>query len=312
MIKYFEFESEIEKVETILDQLNKNQELNIDKIKKLNNEKEELYKKIYSNLDPWQKVQISRHGERPHTLDYIENIFTDIVFLHGDKKYADDNAIVGGLGKISNKSVFFIGTEKGNTMETRIKHNFGMAKPEGYRKVQRLIKLAEKFKLPLISFVDTAGAFPGKDAEERGQSESIASSIMHFLKAKIPTISIIIGEGGSGGAIGIATSDRVLMLEHSIYSVISPEGCASILWRNTKFSQVAAKTLKLTSYDCKKFKIIDDIIPEPYGGAHRHPLKQAETIKNKIIYLIDELKKISIKELVAIRKEKYLNITSDI
>ena len=312
MIKYFEFESEIEKVETILDQLNKNQELNIDKIKKLNNEKEELYKKIYSNLDPWQKVQISRHGERPHTLDYIENIFTDIVFLHGDKKYADDNAIVGGLGKISNKSVFFIGTEKGNTMETRIKHNFGMAKPEGYRKVQRLIKLAEKFKLPLISFVDTAGAFPGKDAEERGQSESIASSIMHFLKAKIPTISIIIGEGGSGGAIGIATSDRVLMLEHSIYSVISPEGCASILWRNTKFSQVAAKTLKLTSYDCKKFKIIDDIIAEPYGGAHRHPLKQAETIKNKIIYLIDELKKISIKELVAIRKEKYLNITSDI
>ena len=312
MIKYFEFESEIEKVETILDQLNKNQELNIDKIKKLNNEKEELYKKIYSNLDPWQKVQISRHGERPHTLDYIENIFTDIVFLHGDKKYADDNAIVGGLAKINNNSVFFIGTEKGNTMETRIKHNFGMAKPEGYRKVQRLIKLAEKFKLPLISFVDTAGAFPGKDAEERGQSESIASSIMHFLKAKIPTISIIIGEGGSGGAIGIATSDRVLMLEHSIYSVISPEGCASILWRNTKFSQVAAKTLKLTSYDCKKFKIIDDIIAEPYGGAHRHPLKQAETIKNKIIYLIDELKKISIKELVAIRKEKYLNITSDI
>ena len=312
MIKYFEFESEIEKVETILDQLNNNRELNIDKIKKLNKEKEELYKKIYSNLDPWQKVQVSRHGERPHTLDYIENIFTDIVFLHGDKKYADDNAIVGGLAKISDNSVFFIGTEKGNTMETRIKHNFGMAKPEGYRKVQRLLKLAEKFKLPLISFVDTAGAFPGKDAEERGQSESIASSIMYFLKAKIPTISIIIGEGGSGGAIGIATSDRVLMLEHSIYSVISPEGCASILWRNTKFSQEAAKTLKLTSYDCKKFKIIDHIIPEPYGGAHRHPLKQAEILKNKIINLIDELNKISIKELVKVRKEKYLNITSDI
>tara|TARA_B100000927_G_scaffold246501_1_gene209466 strand:+ start:15 stop:953 length:939 start_codon:yes stop_codon:yes gene_type:complete len=312
MIKYFEFESEIQKVETILDQLNNNQELNIDKIKKLNNEKEKLYKKIYSNLDPWQKVQISRHSERPHTLDYIKNIFTDIVFLHGDKKYADDNAIVGGLAKINSNSVFFIGTEKGNTMETRIKHNFGMAKPEGYRKVQRLIKLAEKFKLPLISFVDTAGAFPGKDAEERGQSESIASSIMHFLKAKIPTISIIIGEGGSGGAIGIATSDRVLMLEHSIYSVISPEGCASILWRNTKFSQLAAKTLKLTSYDCKKLKIIDDIIPEPYGGAHRHPIKQAETLKNKIINLIDDLKNISINELVAIRKEKYLNITSDI
>ena len=312
MIKYFEFEVEIEKIENIINQLNNNKELNFDKIKKLNKEKEILYKKIYSNLDPWQKVQVSRHGERPHTLDYIKNIFEDIVFLHGDKKYADDNAIVGGLAKIKDNSVFFIGTEKGSTMETRIKHNFGMAKPEGYRKVQRLLKLAEKFKLPLISFVDTAGAFPGKDAEERGQSESIASSILYFLKAKIPTISIIIGEGGSGGAIGIATSDRVLMLEHAIYSVISPEGCASILWRNTKYSQEAAKTLKLTSADCKNFKIIDEIITEPFGGAHRYPEKQSEILKEKIINYIRELDKISIKELVQIRKEKYLNITSDI
>ncbi len=312
MIKYFEFEAEIEKIQTILDKLNKNRELNIDKIKNLDTEKNNIYKKIYSNLDPWQKVQVSRHGERPHTLDYIKNIFDNVVFLHGDKKYADDNAIVGGLAKIDGTSILFVGTEKGNTMETRIKHNFGMAKPEGYRKVQRLIKLAEKFNLPLISFVDTAGAFPGKDAEERGQSESIASSILHFLKAKIPTISIIIGEGGSGGAIGIATSDRVLMLEHSIYSVISPEGCASILWRNTEFSQEAAKTLKLTSDDCKQFKIIDYIIPEPYGGAHRHPIKQADILKQKIIVFINELKQISIKDLVQMRKQKYLNITSDI
>ena len=312
MIKYFEFENEIEKIEILLNKLKNNQELNVDKIKKLNNEKDLLYKKIYSNLEPWQKVQVSRHGERPHTLDYVKNIFKDTILLHGDKKYADDSAIVGGLAKIDGNSVFFIGTEKGNTMETRIKHNFGMAKPEGYRKVQRLLKLAEKFKLPMLSFVDTAGAFPGKEAEERGQSESIASSILQFLKTKIPTISIIIGEGGSGGAIGIATSDRVLMLEHSIYSVISPEGCASILWRNTDFSQEAAKTLKLTSEDCKKFKIIDDIIPEPYGGAHRHPLKQAEILKQKIITLIKDLKQISIQELVNIRKEKYLNITSDI
>jgi len=312
MIKYFEFETKIEKIEATLDQLNNNKELNIDKINKLEKEKNELYKKIYSNLDPWQKVQVSRHGERPHTLHYIKNIFDNVVLLHGDKKYADDNAILGGLAKIDSKSVLFVGTEKGNTMETRIKHNFGMAKPEGYRKVQRLVKLAEKFNLPLITFVDTAGAFPGKDAEERGQSESIASSILHFLKAKIPTISIIIGEGGSGGAIGIATSDRVLMLEHSIYSVISPEGCASILWRNTDFSQEAAKTLKLTSADCKQFKIIDDIILEPYGGAHRHPIKQADLLKEKIIYYIDELKQISIKELVQIRKNKYLNITSEI
>ena len=312
MIKYFEFESEIEKIEVLLGQLNKNKELNINKIKKLEKDKNELYKKIYSNLDPWQKVQVSRHGERPHTLHYIKSIFDNVVLFHGDKKYADDNAILVGLAKIDSKSVLFVGTEKGNTMETRIKHNFGMAKPEGYRKVQRLVKLAEKFKLPLITFVDTAGAFPGKDAEERGQSESIASSILHFLKAKIPTISIIIGEGGSGGAIGIATSDRVLMLEHSIYSVISPEGCASILWRNTDFSQEAAKTLKLTSADCKQFKIIDDIILEPYGGAHRHPIKQADLLKEKIIYYIDELKQISIKELVQIRKNKYLNITSEI
>tara|TARA_B100001057_G_scaffold490017_1_gene577435 strand:+ start:165 stop:1103 length:939 start_codon:yes stop_codon:yes gene_type:complete len=312
MIKYFEFENEIEKIEKILIEYNNNKEINYDKIKKLNIEKDKLYKKIYSNLDPWQKVQVSRHGDRPHTLDYVKNIFNDIIFLHGDKKYSDDNAIVGGLAKIKGNSVFFVGTEKGNTMETRIKHNFGMAKPEGYRKVQRLLNLAEKFKLPLISFVDTAGAFPGKDAEERGQSESIASSILHYLKVKIPTISIIIGEGGSGGAIGIATSDRVLMLEHSIYSVISPEGCASILWRNTEFSQEAAKNLKLTSTDCQNFKIIDEIIEEPYGGAHRHPIKQSEILKGKIINLIKELNQISIKELVQVRKQKYLNITSDI
>ena len=312
MIKYFEFENEIEKIEKILNQLNNNKELNFEKIKKLNEKKDELFKTIYSNLDPWQKVQVSRHGERPHALDYIQNIFDDIIFLHGDKKYADDPAIVGGLAKIDSKSIFFIGTEKGNTMETRIKHNFGMAKPEGYRKVQRLLKLAEKFHLPLISFVDTAGAFPGKDAEERGQSESIASSILQFLKSRNPIISIIIGEGGSGGAIGIAASDKVLMLEHSIYSVISPEGCASILWRNTDFSQEAAKTLKLTSKDCKNFKIIDDIVPEPYGGAHRHPIKQAEILKEKIIVLIRDLQQISINKLVQFRKDKYLNITSDI
>jgi len=312
MIKYFEFETEIEKIESVLSELDNNKELNDHKIKKLDKEKNELYKKIYSNLDPWQKVQVSRHGERPHTLDYTKQIFDDMVLLHGDKKYADDNALLGGLAKIDGNSVFFVGTEKGNTMETRIKHNFGMAKPEGYRKVQRLLKLAEKFKLPLISFVDTAGAFPGKDAEERGQSESIASSILNFLKVKTPTISVIIGEGGSGGAIGIATSDRVLMLEHSIYSVISPEGCASILWRNTEFSQEAAKTLKLTSKDCKNFKIIDEIVPEPHGGAHRHPIKQAEILKEKIKFFMNELNQTSIEDLVKIRKDKYLNITSDI
>ena len=228
MIKYFDFEKDIERIDNTISSL-KHEDPNSKKINELNNEKKQLFIKIYSKLNAWQKVQVSRHSERPHTLDYVKNIFKNVIFLHGDKKYADDNAIIGGFATINNKSVVFIGTEKGNTMETRIKHNFGMAKPEGYRKAQRLILLAEKFNLPVISFVDTVGAFPGKDAEERGQSESIASSIMYFLKIKTPTISVIIGEGGSGGAIGIATSDRVLMLEHSTYSVISPEGCASIL-----------------------------------------------------------------------------------
>ncbi len=312
MIKYFDFEKDIEEIDKLILELNSQDKDNFKKIKKLEIDREDLFKKIYSNLNPWQKVQVSRHSERPHTLDYINNIFSDIIFLHGDKKFSDDAAIVGGLARINKESVIFLGTEKGNSMDTRIKHNFGMAKPEGYRKAQRLLIMAEKFNLPVISFVDTAGAFPGKEAEERGQSESIASSIMVFLKAKIPTISIIIGEGGSGGAIGIATSDRVLMLEHSTYSVISPEGCASILWRNTNFTQEAANTLKLTSADCMKYRIIDQIVPEIPGGAHRHPIKQSENLKHLIANNLDELKKMSVVNLVKKRKNKYLNITSEI
>ena len=311
MIKYFEFEKKIEEIDNLIINSKFDKKSNL-KIDDLELEKKNILKKIYSNLDPWQKVQVSRHNDRPHTIDYVNNIFDDIIFLHGDKKYADDNAIIGGFAKINNKSVIFMGTEKGNSMDTRIKHNFGMAKPEGYRKAQRLVLLAEKFQLPVITFVDTAGAFPGKDAEERGQSESIASSILTFLRAKIPTISIIIGEGGSGGAIGIAASDRVLMLEHSTYSVISPEGCASILWRSTNFSQEAANTLKLTAEDCKKFKIVDEIIPELPGGAHRNPRAQSDTVKNYITKCLNQLENISVKELVNNRKDKYLNITSDI
>ena len=312
MIKYFDFENEVEKIDIQLSQLDINNKLDFDKIEKLNVKKSELFKKIYSNLNPWQKVQVSRHNDRPHTLDYVKYIFSDLVFLHGDKKYADDNAVVGGLAKIEDKSVVFLGTEKGNSMDTRLKHNFGMAKPEGYRKAQRLVELAEKFNLPVVTFVDTAGAFPGKDAEERGQSESIASSIKAFLKAKIPTISIIIGEGGSGGAIGIAASDKVLMLEHSTYSVISPEGCASILWRSTNFSQEAANTLKLTSEDCMKFKIIDQIVPEFPGGAHRNSKKQSNIIKEYLLENLNYLLKIPTNDLVKLRKNKYINITSEI
>ncbi len=312
MIKYFDFENEIEKIDILINNLNTKEDANINEIQKLNTERNEILKKIYAKLSPWQKVQVSRHNDRPHTLQYVNQIFKDIVFLHGDKKFADDNAIVGGFAKIEDQTIIFIGTEKGDSMDSRIKHNFGMAKPEGYRKAQRLINLAEKFNLPVVTFVDTAGAFPGKDAEERGQSESIASSILVFLQAKTPIISIIIGEGGSGGAIGIATADRVLMLEHSIYSVISPEGCASILWRSTNFTQEAANTLKLTSEDCKKFNIVDQVIPELPGGAHRNPKVQAEVLKSKLIENIFFLKKIPINKLVKDRKDKYLNITSGI
>ncbi len=312
MIKYFDFENEIEKIDQLIKKLTDSEEENSKKIEKLNIEKKFLYKKIYSKLNPWQKVQVSRHNDRPHTLDYVNYIFEDIIYLHGDKKYADDNAIIGGLAKINSISVIFLGTEKGNSMDSRIKHNFGMAKPEGYRKAQRLVILAEKFNLPVITFVDTAGAFPGKEAEERGQSESIASSIMTLLKVKTPTISIIIGEGGSGGAIGIATSDKVLMLEHSTYSVISPEGCASILWRSTNFSQEAANTLKLTSEDCKKYNIIDEVIEEIPGGAHRFPKLQAEIISKAITNNITGLNKVTKENLVQRRKNKYLNITADI
>ena len=309
---YFDFESEIENIDKVLSTLDVNDIKSTNNIEKLNTEKNTLFKKIYSNLNPWQKVQISRHSKRPHTSYYIDKIFDNIIFLHGDKKFADDQAIIGGLAQIENQSVVFMGTEKGNTMESRIKHNFGMAKPEGYRKAQRLITLAEKFDLPVISFVDTAGAFPGKDAEERGQSESIASSIMVFLNSKIPTISVIIGEGGSGGAIGIAAADRVLMLEHSTYSVISPEGCASILWRSTNFAQEAANTLKLTALDCKNFEIIDEIIRELPGGAHRYPEFQAMEIKKILIKNLFELKEISSEDLIKSRKNRYLNITSNI
>ena len=309
MIKYFDFENDIELLEKKYSSIDANDSKNIEI---LNKKKEQLFTKIYSNLSPWQKVQVARHSNRPHTMDFINLIFDDVIFLHGDKKFADDNAIVGGFAKISEKSLIIIGTEKGNSMDSRLKHNFGMAKPEGYRKAQRLMKLAEKFNLPIVTFVDTAGAFPGKEAEERGQSESIANSILLSLKVKSPIISIIIGEGGSGGAIGLATADRVLMLQHAIYSVISPEGCASILWRNTSFTQKAAENLKLTSEDCYKLKIIDEIIEEVPGGAHRFPEEQALILKKSIIKNLEFVSSNSIDELLTKRNEKYLNITSNI
>ena len=312
MNRYLDFENDIANIESLINKLNLNSSNYKFEKNKLEDQKKKLIKKIYSNLSPWEKVQVARHANRPHSKDYINMVFDDVIYLHGDKKYADDPAILGCLGKISDQSVMIIGTEKGNSMESRIQHNFGMAKPEGYRKAQRLMTIADKFNLPVVTFVDTAGAFPGKDAEERGQSESIASSIQTSLKIGSPIISIIIGEGGSGGAIALATADIVLMLEHSIYSVISPEGCSSILWRSNNFTKKAAESLKLTAQDCLKNKIIDSIVEEVDGGAHRYPEDQASILKNQIINSINNLNTLSVETRRKKRNEKFLNMTSDI
>ena len=312
MNKYLDFESDIEILDNKISELNTNDSNFINEKNKLAEKKNTILKKKYSNLSAWEKVQVARHADRPHSIDYINLIFKNIIFLHGDKKFSDDNAILGCLASISGQSVMIIGTEKGNSMDTRLKHNFGMAKPEGYRKAQRLMMLADKFNLPVITFVDTAGAFPGKEAEERGQSESIASSIQTSLKISSPIISVVIGEGGSGGAIALATADRVMMLEHSIYSVISPEGCASILWRSSDFIIKAAENLKLTAQDCFDNKIIDSIVDEIPGGAHRFPEEQAEILKKTLLDNLDDLKSTSGKVRKEIRNKKFLNITSNI
>jgi acetyl-CoA carboxylase, carboxyl transferase, alpha subunit len=284
MIKYFDFEKPIEDIDNKINDINNNpSNRNENLIKKYEAKKVIFFKDIYKSLTAWQKVQVARHPNRPHTIEYIKNCFSNFVPLSGDKKFSEDEAIIGGLAKIDDISVMVIGTEKGSTMETRIKHNFGMAKPEGYRKFQRLLNLSEKFGFPVITFIDTAGAYPGKEAEERGQSESIASSISKSLQIKVPIISIIIGEGGSGGAIALATADRILMLENAIYSVISPEGCASILWRNIESVQQAAESLKLTAQNCYKLKIIDGIIEEMPGGAHRFSEDSFLLVKKNII-----------------------------
>jgi len=312
MNKYLDFESDIEILDIKINDLQINDSNFINEKNKLIEKKNTILKKKYSNLSAWEKVQVARHADRPHSIDYINMIFKDIIFLHGDKKFSDDNAILGCMASISGQSVMIIGTEKGNSMDTRLKHNFGMAKPEGYRKAQRLMMMADKFNLPIITFVDTAGAFPGKEAEERGQSESIASSIHTSLKISSPIISVVIGEGGSGGAIALATADRVMMLEHSIYSVISPEGCASILWRSSDFIIKAAENLKLTAQDCFDNKIIDSIIDEIPGGAHRFPEEQAEILKKNLLSNLDDLKLNSGEERKEIRNKKFLNMTSNI
>ena len=262
----------------------------------------------YSRLTPWQKTLVARHPDRPHTVDYIKALVEDFTPLAGDRVYGEDAAIIGGLGRIKGRSVMVIGLEKGRDTETRIKHNFGMARPEGYRKARRLMNLADKFGIPIITFVDTAGAYPGVGAEERGQAEAIARCIQTCLDVRVPLISIIIGEGGSGGAIALATGNVVLMLEHSIYSVISPEGCASILWRDGDQAKAAADALKLTAQDLEKLGVIDGIIHEPIGGAHRSPKAAVSAVRDALETHLNQLVKMDAGQLRARRRDKFAHM----
>ena len=308
---YLDFEEKLEKLDTEKKTLLKlSDENGLDVSSKVSaiekKEKDEL-EKIYSNLSPWQIVKIARHPNRPKTKDYINNIFSNFTSLFGDRLYSEDSAIISGFAFLEGKPVLILGTEKGNDMNSRIQHNFGMAKPEGYRKSQRIMKLASKLNIPLICFIDTSGAYPGKDAEERGQAEAIAQSMKVALNCGAPCISIIIGEGGSGGAIALGTSDKVLMLSNSIYSVISPEGCSSILWKSSEYAEIASNSLRITASDCIKFNIIDEIIEEPIGGAHRDHNYIGESLKKSLLDNLNSLREKDIDDLIASRNERYLN-----
>ena len=269
----------------------------------------ETIKDIYSNLSPWQKVQISRHPDRPYTLDYINNILGETCLeLHGDRNFKDDKAMIGGLGKIDDQTYMFIGQQKGHNTKDRPYRNFGMANPEGYRKALRLMKMAEKFNIPVVTLIDTPGAYPGLEAEERGQGEAIARNILEMTRLKVPIITVIIGEGASGGALGIGVGDKVLMLENTWYSVIPPESCSSILWRSWEHKETAASALKLTAKDMKKMNLVDKVIKEPEGGAHRNHEKTFEIVKSNIISSFSELKSLSKEKLVSKRMDKYSNM----
>ena len=265
---------------------------------------------LYAEMSPWRKCQVARHPDRPHTTDYIKHIISEYTPLSGDRNFAEDLAIIGGLGRLGDTPVVVLGHEKGNSTESRLQRNFGMARPEGYRKASRLMKLADKFGLPIITFIDTPGAYPGKGAEERGQAEAIARSTQTCLEVSVPIISIIIGEGGSGGAIAMASANTLIMLEHSIYSVISPEGCASILWKSSEKMREAADALKLTAQHLKEIGVVDKIIKEPLGGAHRDKKKALEEVKRALLEEIITFQRIDRQKIKKLRSEKYINMGS--
>ncbi len=307
-----DFEKKINEIEEKIKMLNalaKDNDVDIGKeLNRLQLKLEKQIKLSYANLTPWQRVQIARHPERPQCLDYVNGLIEDFVPLSGDRLFADDATMIGGIGRFKGISVVVIGQEKGRDLETRVKYNFGMAKPEGYRKAQRLMTLADKFNLPVICFVDTDGAYPGIESEARGQAEAIASSIQKCLQIKVPLISVVIGMGGSGGAIAIAAANRVLMLENSIYSVISPEGCASILWRSGDKAKDAAEALRLTAQDLKALNVIDEIVPEPEGGAHRNTVATVEKVGDVVYKHLQELLPLSRDALKKQRNEKFLEM----
>ncbi len=314
MKSYLEFERDIkgleEELEKLKDPFNKEglSEVETDKISQIQTEIDRKLQDSYSNLNAWQKTQVARHEDRPKAKFIIENLFTDFINISGDRHFSEDEAILAGFAKLEGRSVLVLGQEKGEDLDSRLKRNFGMMRPEGYRKCIRLMKLANKFNIPIISLIDTPGAYPGIGAEQRGQAEAIASTIECCMSLKVPIISIIIGEGGSGGAIALASANKVIMLENAIYSVISPEGCASILWRDPSKSLEAANAMKLTANELLKMKIIDEIIKEPIGGAHRNKEQVVMSAKLVLIKYLDEFKKYTGLEIFNQRREKFLNI----
>ena len=313
MTNYLEFEKPLaemySKAEELRSLARDDKDLNVDdEIRSLEIKADKLLKSLYSNLTAWRKCQVARHPDRPHCKDYIENLFEEYIPLAGDRNFADDHAVMGGLARFGEHSLIVIGHEKGSDTKSRIERNFGMARPEGYRKAIRLMDLAHRFNLPVLTLVDTPGAYPGKGAEERGQSEAIARSTQKCLKIGVPLISVIIGEGGSGGAVAFATANKVAMLEHSIYSVISPEGCASILWKNSEKMREAAEALKLTAQDLKKLGVCDIIIPEPTGGAQRFKNEVIQAVGVTINEMLLEFKGQDSNTLIKDRREKYLSV----
>ena len=313
MTQYLDFEKSLADIEGKAEELRAlartNSETNVSaEAAALDAKAATLLTDLYKNLTPWRKCQVARHPDRPHCMNYIEALFTEYTPLAGDRNFADDHAVMGGLARFQDRPVMVIGHEKGSDTKSRIERNFGMARPEGYRKAIRLMRLADKFGLPVITLVDTPGAYPGKGAEERGQSEAIARSTETCLQIAVPLISVIIGEGGSGGAVALATANRVAMLEHSVYSVISPEGCASILWKDAEKMREAAEALRLTAQDLLKLGVVDAIIPEPRGGAHRDPKTTMASVGKSIANFLDELDGQDGKTLVQNRRRKFLDM----